>query len=330
MAVIFRLQCVLLLLLLCSPAGMSQALSSTNAPDTLSRSRVWLVAGGGTLAYAGGMSLLYQAWYAKQPQSKFHTFDDHAEWLQVDKIGHVFSTYTESLLAYKALRWAGVKEHKAAWLGLGSALVFQTTIEVFDGFSDKWGFSWSDMLANAIGGGAFIAQQQLWQEQKIRFKISSDFRSYSRAPIIALNDPHISDDLHRRTAYLFGTHPAALLLKDYNAQTNWLSINPASLMCDPPSWLPGWLNLGLGYSAENMYGGFANEWSHMQGQFSLSKTDFPRYRQFILSPDIDFSRLRIKSPFWKTFFTVLNIVKVPAPGLEYNSLGKFKWHWIYF
>jgi hypothetical protein len=68
-------------------------------------------------------------------------------------------------------------------------------------------------------------QQGLWHEQRILLKVSSDFRSYSQPPITAI-DGVTTDNLHRRAADLYSNHLAGRLLKDYNAQTYWLSFNP--------------------------------------------------------------------------------------------------------
>ena len=36
---------------------------------------------------------LHNLWYKKYPQSSFHFFNDFNEWNQIDKIGHVYSSY---------------------------------------------------------------------------------------------------------------------------------------------------------------------------------------------------------------------------------------------
>ena len=56
-----------------------------------------------TEASLGAISLLAldQLWYQDYPRSKFHTLDDNSEWLQMDKLGHVFSTYQLSRIGIK-------------------------------------------------------------------------------------------------------------------------------------------------------------------------------------------------------------------------------------
>src|SRR4051812_36262005 len=41
-----------------------------------------------TVSAAAISTGLYFLWYRKHPRSRFHFFNDNAEWLQVDKIGH--------------------------------------------------------------------------------------------------------------------------------------------------------------------------------------------------------------------------------------------------
>src|SRR5215469_7497447 len=46
----------------------------------------------GTVATIG----LQYLWYKKFPHSKFHFFNDNAEWLNVDKVGHAATAYNIS------------------------------------------------------------------------------------------------------------------------------------------------------------------------------------------------------------------------------------------
>ena len=91
----------------------------------------------------------------------------------MDKMGHMFTAYMYTSYLSDIARWTGVESKKADWIGFGTAMLFQTTIEIMDGYSDRWGFSWSDMAFNAIGAGLYIGQQRLWHEQRILLKFSS-------------------------------------------------------------------------------------------------------------------------------------------------------------
>src|SRR5438874_2371911 len=60
------------------------------------KKRVRLVTAANIAGYGGTMAGLYSAWYSNYPQTRFHFFNDNAEWLQVDKVGHAYSAYVES------------------------------------------------------------------------------------------------------------------------------------------------------------------------------------------------------------------------------------------
>ena len=118
------------------------------------------------------------------------------------------------------------------------------------------------------------------------------------------------------------------MLKDYNAQTYWISCNLSSFLKNKAGF-PAWLNLAAGYGADGMLGGFENKWTDNQGNPVL-RTDVPRKRQFYLSPDIDFTRIRTNKWWAKTLFQFLNAFKCPAPALMVDSKGNWKAYLLYF
>ena len=293
--------------------------------DTFKRRRFNFLVGTGVTSYVTAIVLLQNLWYAGYPQSRFHWFNDDGEWLQMDKVGHIISAYQAGKWTYGGMRWTGMKNGNAAWFGMAVGMAFQTTIEIMDGFSSEWGFSWGDMAANTTGCALFGVQQAVWDEQRIVVKVSNTPRNY---PLTTINsiDGKTTTRLRDRTDDLYGNNYTQTFFKDYNQIIIWLSANPKSFFKD--SRLPAWLNVAVGYGAENMYGGYANEWpaSPKQPVFRLSDADYPRYRQFYLSLDIDLSRVKTKSKFVNTLARTFNFVKIPAPSLEFNTLGKFKFH----
>lgn len=297
------------------------------AADTFDRKRFWGFVGASTTTYVGTVLLLDKVWYAQYDRSAFHLFDDRAEWLDMDKGGHVLTAYTETKWIYSAMRWTGMSRRKAAWAGMATGTMLQATLEVLDGFSTEWGFSWADMGANTAGCALFGIQQAVWDEQRLVLKVSNTPRSYSTAPIVS-TDGSKTSSLQARTNDLYGTNYAQTFFKDYNALTWWLSINPKSF--NKKSRFPSWLNIAVGYGADNMFGGYANDWPTKKPEFSASKTDFPRYRQFYLSLDIDLSKIKTKSKFINTIAKTINFIKIPAPTLEFNTLGKIKFHPLFF
>ena len=247
---------------------------------------------------------LQQLWYADYPQSKFHTLNDNDEWLQMDKLGHVFSSYQIGRVGANVLKWSGESHKNQLIYGSTLGLAFLTTVEVFDGFSEEWGFSWGDMIANVSGTGLFVGQELLWKEQRINLKYS--FHQTNYAP---LRPDKLGNGLFEE------------LLKDYNGQTYWLSFNIHSFFND--SNIPKWLNVAFGYGAEGMLTGKSESVNNL-----IISTE--RRRQYYLSFDVDLTRIETKSHFLKSVFDVLNVIKVPFPTLELDSKNGLKTHFIYF
>ncbi|GAA4309350.1 DUF2279 domain-containing protein [Compostibacter hankyongensis] len=300
-------------IMLCGFAGRAQPLSP---PDTVVPGRVWTVAGAGIALYGGSLLLLNQYWYKNYPRSHFHFFNDGPEWYQMDKAGHAFTTYTLSRYATSVWEWTGMTPRKSAWIGTLTGFGYQTVVEILDGYSAQWGFSAEDMLANAAGGALLAAQQLTWGEQRIQLKFSAHTESYRRDPV-----------LHRRAETLFGAPFMENILKDYNTQTYWLSVNLRA--CLPGSNLPPWLNLAFGYGGKNMFGGRDNIWTDDEG-IHRDYSHLPRLRQFYVSPDIDFTKIHSRHKAVRVLLQVLNTIKIPAPALEITSKGKARFHPLYF
>ncbi len=297
--------------------------------DSLHKQRFWFSAGIGTALYGAASAGLWLAWYRDFPLSRFHFYNDWGEWRHVDKAGHLFTAYNEARWVYGGARWTGISDRRAAWIGAAAGLGLQTTIELMDGFSERWGFSWPDMAFNVLGAGAFIAQQLGWQEQRVVWKVSNSYPRYPERyvpPVDGMGEPAWLPD---RARAIYGEGMAERFIKDYNGMTIWASVNLASFARAESRW-PPWLNVALGYGAENMYGGYRNEWPAEAPRYVLPEDEFPRYSQFYLSPDIDLTRIRTRSRLLRLLFGLANFAKIPAPTLEYNTLGRLRWHWFYW
>lgn len=279
------------------------------------KKRIRLATAANIVDYGGTLIALNALWYAKYPRSSFHFFNDDNEWQQMDKIGHIYSAYTESRATMELWRWAGLSRKKSIWIGGLSGVAYQSIIEVLDGFSSQYGFSPGDFAANIIGSSLFISQQLMWNEEKIKIKFSFHKKNYG------------SPDLNLRADHLYGNAEIERFIKDYNGQSYWLSANIKSFF--PDTKLPGWLNISIGYGAEGMFGGVKNIGYDENGNIIFDRTDIKRYRQWYLSPDVDFTRIKTNKKGIKILLFVLNSLKFPAPTLEYSN-GKFKGHWIVF
>jgi uncharacterized protein YfiM (DUF2279 family) len=280
------------------------------------KKRTRLVIAGNVIGYGAAMAGLYSAWYKNYPQSGFHTFNDWSEWKQMDKVGHLYSAYVESRGSMELWRWTGIDRKKRIWIGGMSGAFYQTVIEVLDGFSEEWGWSWGDFGANILGSGALVAQELAWNDQRIKLKFSFHKKSYS--------DPI----LNQRSDVLFGDALSERFIKDYNGQTYWASANLKSFF--PKSNLPPWLCLSVGYGAEGLFGARENVAKDKDGNIIFDRRDIARHRQWYIAPDIDLSKIKTDSKALKFFFTFLSAFKFPAPALELNAHGKPKFYFLYF
>ena len=188
----------------------------------------------------------------------------------------------------------------AIWYGGLTGTFFLTIIEVLDGQSKEWGASPGDLIANTSGSLLAIGQALKWDEQRIQLK-------YSYYP---------SEWASENTEQL-GENNLQRVLKDYNGQNYWLSFNLKSLFDIQNSNFPNWLNVALGHGANGMVSAYQK------------KDGYQRSRQFLLSLDIDLTRVKTKSKIFNTLLHSFGFIKFPMPTLELSK-GKFQTHSIYF
>lgn len=281
--------------------SIKNSISKIGCPSSLfSRKRLAIVASTEAVLYAGSMIGLNELWYKDYPRSSFHFFNDNDEWLQMDKVGHFTTSYYVGRIGIDLLKWTGADRKKAIWYGGMLGSFYQTTVEVLDGYSTEWGFSIGDFAANTAGSLLVIGQELAWDEQRIVLKYSFQQSNF------ALYRPNI-----------LGSTIYENLLKDYNGQTYWLSINLASFMKKETTF-PSWLNVAVGYGANGVTGGSFNPPYIDENGNQLY---FDRYRQYYISLDADLSKIKTKSKFLKTVFKTIGFIKIPAPALEFNKNG---------
>ena len=247
----------------------------------------------------------YQSGYKNYTKSDFGFVDNSAQWLQMDKAGHVFSSYYIGNAAANALQWSGISKKNQLLYGATLGFVFLSTLEIFDGYSKQVGASWTDVAANAAGTGLYIAQEKLWNEQRVVPKFSFHASPYAGA-----------------NSNVLGSTFTDQIVKDYNGQTYWLSANIKSFYKNAK--IPGWLNLAVGYGAEGMI--TANE-ELVNTVFFAEKQ---RTRQIYVSFDVCLTKIPTKNRSLKALFSILNTIKIPAPTFEINGRGETKFRLFYF
>ena len=248
---------------------------------------------------------LNQLWYADYPRSNFHFINDNDEWLQMDKVGHMYSAYHLGRFGAEMMNWSGANQKNQLVYGATLGFAFLTAVEVLDGFSSEWGASSGDIIANATGTALYVSQELLWREQRITPKFSFHTTHYAN-----LRPESLGSSLNEQ------------LLKDYNGQTYWLSVNLHSFAKETK--IPKWLNVAFGYGADGMLTG------NLQNDNVNSIQNPERFRQFYLSLDVNLAKIDTKSHFLKTIFSIFNTIKIPAPTLEYSANKGLKAYALYF
>lgn len=301
-----KLHYFLLFFVLSNLLGFSQSkinnfLTPSDSLNLKRKNTVFITEG---VVLGGALIGLNQLWYKDYPKSSFHTVNDNNQWLQLDKVGHFYSTYHVGRAGAELLKWSGASKKEQLLYGSTLGFGFLTVVEVFDGYSQEWGFSWGDMLANASGTGLYVTQELLWNEQRITPKFSFHQTHYAT-----------------KRPETLGSSLNEQILKDYNGQTYWLSFNLYAFT--KAKSVPKWLNVAIGYGGTGMLYGEKNEAIEngiIQNQL----------REIYLSLDVDLTKIETKSHFLKTLFSVFNTIKVPAPTLQVGGFSGVKGHFIYF
>lgn len=263
------------------------------------------------LLYSALLYLSNLLWYQYENFSQFHWFDDWQEWKQMDKLGHLFSTFHLSSLICTMLGY--LLKKKTPLPPRRSLVLFSTligffllsSIEILDGFAPNYGASIYDLVANALGAVLFTLQKIYLSKFIVLPKFSFHFTKF------ATERPNV-----------LGDNKLMQIFKDYNGQTYWYSLPFSSFFGE--KHLPKWVNyvhLAIGYSADEMIFGrvYQNEAIGL----------FP-FRRYFISLDLHLTAFSSKYALINSFIFLLNAIKFPLPTLEWNEQDGFVWHWIYF
>ncbi len=296
------LTCGLSCLLLLPPVKALATIPTDSVSNAVNKQRLLVMGTAFSAGYTALLISLNNSWYTEE-RTNFHFFNDNHEWRNMDKAGHFWGAFHESRAGIDMLRWAGVPEKKAILLGGLTGLLLQTPIEVFDGYQPEYGASTGDLIANATGAAAVVAQQLAWHEVRLMPKFSFHTTRYA-----AVRPNVLGSNLPERA------------LKDYNGQTYWLSADIGAFL-KTESKYPKWLNIAVGYGAEEVV--YNHDPSNQAAGYSA-------HRQYYLSPDLNLMHFKGSNKVLNTALYILSIVKVPAPALEYNRKDGLRLHPLYF
>lgn len=267
-------------------------------PDSLIRNKkadiFWY--SGVSASYAVSMGLLYKTWFEPYHTGGFRFINDNRQWGGMDKIGHFTTAWWISDVIRTTAATTGMSERKATNLGLILPFAYMSTIEIFDGLSEGWGFSVGDMVANLSGLGFSYLQYRNPKLNEISIRYSYQNNAW----------PALRPEM-------LGASRAERMLKNYNGQTYWLSI--------PTQWIakkaPKWLCISAGYSIDGYIGGNDNLFESQGVMKNFSHVQ--RNREFLLSFDVDLRKIPIRGKAWKIITHTIRWVKFPAPILGYHT-----------
>lgn len=260
----------------------------TSTKSNINLVRLGIVSGTVITALGGIYYRWKSAWWSDGTTKFRFSYDPYyAE--NVDKIGHIYGGILFAECFGVGLKWAEFdKESSLLYGGIFSSLVY-TGVEVKDGFAPGWGFDFGDIGASVLGSFYPYMQEKIYFLKNFNFKWSyfpSHSSFYENMNKDSQNNQFFNDD--------------------YEGQTFWLSANIKNLL--PPkinSLVPDFLNLACGVSVEN-----------------LNDPD-KRQRVFIISPDIDITKLfKTDSEFLNTLFHLLNYIHIPLPALQVSPRFK--------
>lgn len=248
------------------------------------------------VAYGGliyGLHVLQSNAWWKDNRQAFHFQDDWDYALQVDKIGHAFGGYYMSYILGEGVQGCGFSVTTSRWLGATLGFLYQTYVEVEDGYGAQWGFSPTDFAGDFLGAAYFMAQHYVPALENFNLK-------WEYVPAQWVGERTVR-------------HPTAVV-DDYNSSTFWLSANVHNLLPENlKSYWPSWLNLALGYGVRDI----SYDDPTLGADFQMPK------RRFIIGLDYDFVRLMPDGPnFWNWVRQGMNWFKIiPAPAISFGDEG---------
>jgi hypothetical protein len=262
--------------------GSDSSLASPDSVRPVNTTKLIMVGGAVTGAMIGIHLYQENGWW-KYNRAPFHFTEDLTYSLGVDKIGHFYGTTVWAFGLKKLLGWADLPERQALFLGSAGALLFQTFLEVEDGFS-AWGFDRVDFASDVAGALWPVARYYSPFLREIDIKLS-----YRPSEIL---------NTAAGAGFVGQKH---LVVDDYEGQTYWLSVPPANMLPGAAGEIwPGFLDVAVGYGVRNVSG--------VGGE--------PHPVVFI-SLDYDVRKIIPQtSAFLVTLSEALNFIHFPAPAIQ--------------
>ena len=177
--------------------------------------------------------------------------------------------------------------------------MYQTYVEIEDGYGSSWGFSPTDMYANVAGASYFLAQQYIPFLQNFRTK-------WIYTPAAWIGE-------HARLEGM-------TFIDDYSSSTFFLSCKVVNLLPESmqSSW-PRWLGVALGYAARGIDTPYSDAKVVVALDYDLPEL-LPDFRQTVggsLGDVLNWAK------------QTLNYIKLPSPAIEFGASGMTRVNLLY-
>jgi hypothetical protein len=269
-----------------APAQSQPADDTTGVNGT----RLAIVAG---TAAAGVTAIhLYQqnAWW-NEHRTSFHFREDLVYACNIDKVGHVYGAQVITFLFSKSLQWANLSEASSLMWGASAATLFQTYVEIEDGFSEYWGFDRVDFAADVAGAWYPVLQHYVPPMKNVQLR-------FSYAPKDAGGPSAIAGQ-------------TKTIIDDYEGQTFWVTFTPHSWLPEGKRWWPSFLGVAVGVAVRN-------------------NASPDRYLAWYLAPELDFRYIIPRdTEFLRILGEALNFLHLPMPAVRVGP-GSLVWYGLYF
>jgi hypothetical protein len=247
-------------------------------------------------AFAGSITAIhiYQQnnWW-KEDRTRFHFREDLVYAKNVDKVGHVYGGMMLNFGIARSLQWANMPERQSiVWGGVGATL-FQTYVEVEDGFS-AWGFDRVDWASDLVGAWYPLLQHDVPFFKNLNMRFSYRPKNAGQA------------------WYPGQTHT---VFDDYDGQTLWLTLSMHNMLPSAVSgFWPDWLCLSVGMAVRNS---------------TSLQFDRDQYLTWFIAPDLDLTKIIPQStPLLRSIAELLNFIHMPMPALRFSpSVIWYGFYW---
>lgn len=266
--------------LLCqTETARSAAGDSMSASRGVDGARLAIVGGVMAAAVVGIHEYQLNAWW-RGARTNFHFREDLVYASNVDKLGHMYAANLLTFVFSRSLQWSNVSARPSLiWGAVGSTL-FETYVEVEDGFAKYWGFDRVDFASDVVGAWYPVVQEFVPPLRNFNFK-------FSYYPKSAGSQGAIPGQTHT-------------IFDDYEGQTIWLSMTMKQLLPrQAASVWPEFLTLALGVAVRD------NESPN-------------RYLAFFVAPDLDMTKIiPSDTGFLRTLGEALNFIHFPMPAVRF-------------